>query len=330
MQSAVAPEQVVHSAASSLFVVPHGISRIAEGRRQAVPLLSRSPQEADLVRRGAHPDLIELCPAKGKVKIGIDQVRQVIHQAQFAPTQAAQKVCLVPRAEDLTPEAANALLKVLEEPPRGLIFLFLVEHPGDLLPTIVSRSRVIRIRPTTNEELLARLTEAGYGASEARHLIDVVADESELNELIGHPIDLATKEEEAVASVSSARDEGLVAYAIGDDPIVRHAAVTSLLARFVTRDLRLITLGARMISRAGSDAAHRLLAGLLTAVFAALPNVHQEERRVTPLPTLHIDVRRGLRLCQRIARAQRAVERYTPLEAVFLSLFLSVCEVRDD
>ena len=82
-------------------------------------LLVRSPQEENLVLRGAHLDLIELSAPEGKERIGIAQVREVIHQAQFAPMQAAQKVCLLPRAEQLTMEAANALLKVLEEPPHG-------------------------------------------------------------------------------------------------------------------------------------------------------------------------------------------------------------------
>jgi len=84
------------SAVSSLLVVPHGTDRIAEGRRRAALLLARSTQEGDLVLRGGHPDLIELSAPEGKDKIGIAQVREVIHQAQFAPTQAEQKVCLLP------------------------------------------------------------------------------------------------------------------------------------------------------------------------------------------------------------------------------------------
>jgi len=137
--------------------VPHGTDRIPEGRRRASLLLARSPQEEHLVLRGAHPDLIELSAPEGKEKIGIAQVREVIHQAQFAPTQARQEVCLLPRAEQLTMEAANALLKVLEEPPRGLVFLFLAENPGDLLATIVSRSQVIHMVPSVDSDSLSSI-----------------------------------------------------------------------------------------------------------------------------------------------------------------------------
>lgn len=334
MQSAIAHEQVAHSAASSVFVVPHAVSRISEGRRQAAPLLSRSPQEADLVRRGVHPDLIELSPAKGKAKIGIDQVRQVIHQAQFAPTQASQKVCLVPQAEDLTPEAANALLKVLEEPPRGLVFIFLVENSGDLLPTIVSRSRVVRMRPTGNEALLARLAEAGYKASEAAFLADIVANEDELAEFIGATVDLTSRVKEAAATVSEATADELLKLAIARDSIARDAAVSKLLVRLISGDVELAVTGARSMARAGIGAAQQLLSLLLTKVFASFTGKSESHdvktKGTRSRASLQIDARNGVWLCRRIERAQRAVERYTPLEPVFLSLFLSVCEVRDE
>jgi len=90
MQSATITHNNVHSASSSLLVVPHGTDRLAEGRRRASLLLARSPQEEDLVLRGVHPDLIELSAPEGKEKIGIAQVREVIHQAQFAPTCRAR------------------------------------------------------------------------------------------------------------------------------------------------------------------------------------------------------------------------------------------------
>lgn len=339
MQSAVVHEQVIPSVASSVFVVPHGTARTDEGRRRAAALLSRSPQEEDLVRRGVHPDLIELSPAKGKAKIGIDQVREVIHQAQFAPTQASQKVCLVPQAEGLTPEAANALLKVLEEPPRGLVFIFLVENPGDLLPTIVSRSRVVRMRPTGNDAILSRLAEAGYEATEAAYIADIVENEAELAEFIGGTVELASRMKEAVAAVSEATADGLLKLAIGgdsiaSDSIARDAAVTCLLSRLIGGDVELAVTGARSLARAGIDAAQRLLSLLLTKVFASFTgrseSLDVKAKGTGSLASLRMNAKDGVWLCRRIERAQRAVERYTPLEAVFLSLFLSVCEVQDE
>jgi len=87
-------------------------------------------------------------------------------------------------------EAANALLKVLEEPPRGLVFLFLAENPGDLLATIVSRSQVVRMAPSVGSDSVSRLTQAGYEETDAHYLMEIVENESELEPFITHLVDL--------------------------------------------------------------------------------------------------------------------------------------------
>ena len=129
---------------ASLFLVPATADRLVLGRTLAAPLLSSSSQEVERAKLRGHPDLLELVAPDGKERIGIAQVRDLIRSAQFSPVQGDRKVCLIPRAEALTPEASNALLKIVEEPPRGLAFVLLADHPSDLLPTIVSRSRVVR------------------------------------------------------------------------------------------------------------------------------------------------------------------------------------------
>ena len=327
MQSATITDNNVHSASSSLLVVPHGTDRVAEGRRRAALLLARSPQEGDLVLRGGHPDLIELSAPEGKDKIGIDQVREVIHQAQFAPTQAKQKVCLLPRAEELTMEAANALLKVLEEPPRGLVFLFLAENPGDLLATIVSRSQVVRVQPTIDSDSISRLTAAGYGEADARYLIDIVENEGELEPFIARPVDLASAKREASQVAAEATGTELIALAIGDDPIVRSAAASRLLHRLTEDDRELAVTGAIAIARTDRDVAARLLGNLLAISFSALrEGINCEDTpRSDRLGLLAVDPALWGVTCRRIQRAQRALDRYTFLEGVFLSLLLSVC-----
>ena len=315
------------SAVSSLLVVPHGTDRVAEGRRRAALLLARSSQEEALVLRGGHPDLIELSAPVGKNKIGIAQVREVIHQAQFAPTQAQQKVCLLPRAEQLTMEAANALLKVLEEPPRGLVFLFLAENPGDLLATIVSRSQVIRMRPTIEGDTISRLSAAGYEEEDARYLIDIVENEGELDLFITHPVNLPSARKEASQVVAEATGNELIALALGNDPIVRHAAVSHLLLRLTRGDRELAVTAAIAAARAGRDSAAGLLANLLSVAFSAMrEGIEQEEdRRTDQLGLSAIDPALWGVICRAIQRAQRALDRYTYLDGVLLSLFLSVC-----
>jgi len=312
--------------ASSLVVVPHGTDRIAEGRRRASLLLARSPQEEDLVLRGAHPDLIELSAPEGKERIGIAQVREVIHQAQFAPTQAAQKVCLLPRAEQLTMEAANALLKVLEEPPRGLVFLFLAENPGDLLATVVSRSQVIRMVPTVDSDSVSSLTTAGYEETDAHYLMEIVENESELEPFITHLVELPSARKEASQVAAEATGAELIALAVGDDPIVRRAAASHFLLRLTQGDREFAVTGAISAARAGRDAAARLLANLILVSFSALREAIERESapRTDRLGLSAIDPAVWGVTCRRIQRAQRGLDRYTFLEGVFLSLFLSV------
>ena len=78
MQSSTMTDNNALSVASSLVVVPHGTNRVAEVRRRAATLLARSPQETELVLRGAHPDLIELSAPEGKEKIALPDAVKVL------------------------------------------------------------------------------------------------------------------------------------------------------------------------------------------------------------------------------------------------------------
>lgn len=110
-------------------------------------LLGTSPQDpvSRLISAQSHPDLLVLERAVegGKVKksISVDQARDLPEFFSKSPSQAQYRVAIIDAADDLNLNAANALLKVLEEPPeRGV--LFLVTHaPGRLLATIRSRCR---------------------------------------------------------------------------------------------------------------------------------------------------------------------------------------------
>jgi hypothetical protein len=251
-------------------------------------------------------------------------VREVIHQAQFAPTQASRKVCLLPRAEELTMEAANGLLKVLEEPPRGMVFLFLAENSGDLLPTTVSRSQVVRVRPNVDSDVTARLVSAGYKEDDARYLAGILEDEDELEAFISDPIDITVAEREAELVVAEAAGEELITLSVGSDPIVRRSASSRLLLMLVRGERGLAVSGSIAAARAGRDGAARLLSGLLAASFASLREGIKGDGRGSELaPTA------WGRICRRIQRAQRALDRYTFMEGVFLSLFLDICKVDD-
>ena len=96
------------------------------------------------VSKGVHPDILELSPEKREITI--KQVREVINFLKYAPLEASYKVILIKDAEKLNPEASNALLKSLEEPPEYALFILLTENFTQLLPTIVSRTQVVRFR----------------------------------------------------------------------------------------------------------------------------------------------------------------------------------------
>lgn len=100
--------------------------------------------------RGVHPDVKWVTRAKRL--IGIDQIRLLQEDAVYPPSEAPRKVYVLAEAEALSPEAANSLLRILEDPPPYLVFLLLARSL-DLLPTIISRCRVIRLEPRPPEAL---------------------------------------------------------------------------------------------------------------------------------------------------------------------------------
>ena len=95
-----------------------------------------------------HPDIIYLAKQKDKKTYGIDEIReQIIKQAYIKPFIAAKKIFVIKEGDDLTKEAQNGLLKVLEEPPEYVTFIILVSEKSMLLDTVLSRSCVINLHP---------------------------------------------------------------------------------------------------------------------------------------------------------------------------------------
>lgn len=93
---------------------------------------------------GIHPDIIlvrRLEDDKGRLKreIGVEQIRDVIRSAYIAPNEADRKVFIIEDADLMNFSAQNAALKLLEEPPRGVLLLLCVRNAGQLLPTVRSR-----------------------------------------------------------------------------------------------------------------------------------------------------------------------------------------------
>ena len=103
-----------------------------------------------------HPD-VGLVVAPKRV-LRVEQMRQIEMEANFRPFEGKARVFLIDEADKLNDASANALLKVLEEPPRTSYLILITARPAMLLPTILSRCQMIRFSPLTPAEIETHLT----------------------------------------------------------------------------------------------------------------------------------------------------------------------------
>ena len=125
------------------------------------------PAVAGQIAQGAHPNLLHLTrPYDSKAKrfktqLSVDEIRKT--QSFYGLTAGADgwRVTIVDSADDMNASAANALLKILEEPPKKSIFLVITHSPGRLLPTIRSRCRFLPLKPLPEGDILSLLKRLG-------------------------------------------------------------------------------------------------------------------------------------------------------------------------
>lgn len=103
-----------------------------------------------------HPDFIEITSDKESGKIGIEQIRDLKKFAHLKPYKSASKLILIERSENLTLEAQNSFLKLLEEPPYQTFFILTAPHKKSLLPTITSRCREIKLKAEVDIEFTSK------------------------------------------------------------------------------------------------------------------------------------------------------------------------------
>ncbi len=108
------------------------------------------------VERGVHPDLTVLTSTE-TTPIKVDTIRELVVTAWRAPTASSHRFLIIDGADRMTPEAANALLKTLEEPPTSARFILLAESQQLVLPTIRSRCGKVAYRPLPDSFVLSVL-----------------------------------------------------------------------------------------------------------------------------------------------------------------------------
>lgn len=289
------------SSASTLYLTGEAASaataRLEMGLELAAAHVSRELKQQQTARRGVHPDVMVLEAASSRGKIGIDQVRAILRAAQFVPEQGERRVCLIPQAERLTAQAANGLLKVLEEPPRGMVFVLIAAHAQDVLPTVLSRLRIVRSA--------AAVTGAGDGGS---------AEEGGSKPEEALNLDTVDDLDRALADARRA---------------VRARGATCAIEAVERRDRTTAIALARLLAKRDDAEIGRALDALMQRCASILREDIRAER-VEVGDARHTRQRRLASMCRTIDEAQRAMWVYTPKEAVLVRLFLAATEEEAD
>ncbi len=152
-------EKIEHD---DLFL-PHNVEMLAEREK-----LASDKRGDDPLMLATHADFITFSPDGPLRQVSIQQIRLLKDQARMNPSRGKWRVFLIDQIDRANEQAANSLLKVLEEPPSHLLIFMTAENPYDLLPTIRSRSVNIRMHRLQEAEIASFLATRGLDAPERR------------------------------------------------------------------------------------------------------------------------------------------------------------------
>jgi DNA polymerase III delta' subunit len=161
---------------SLLFAGPSGVGKkdTALVVAKALNCLNREDDACEecsfcrAVNHGSAPDVLEISPERSVLKI--DRMRLLKEAAYLKPMTGRKRVFLIVDADKMNREAANSLLKVLEEPPLFSHIILLTENPFVLLPTIRSRCQLLSFASISREDIENRLVDRGTPREQARTL----------------------------------------------------------------------------------------------------------------------------------------------------------------
>lgn len=133
-----------------LFVGPHGVGKTSVARILAFAIIGEKYSTEK-----KHIDVIEIDAASNT---GVDNIRELIDKAQIAPSLAKKKVYIIDEVHMLSKSAFNALLKLLEEPPKHVVFILATTEEHKVLSTIVSRMQKFVFRRVSDDLIAKHLT----------------------------------------------------------------------------------------------------------------------------------------------------------------------------
>lgn len=185
---------------ASLLCGESGVGKLHFAKNFAARLLCTTPLDdaacgqchaCEVYAAGSHPDFLQLAPAEGSQVITVDEVRRLTQFVAHTPQLGDNKVIIIVPAESLNINAANALLKSLEEPQRNTYFLLLSESVGRLPATVRSRCQIRQFAQPDTTLALNWLRQ-----------LDAQYQESDLLRVGGRPL-LLLRENELVALEST-------------------------------------------------------------------------------------------------------------------------------
>ena len=104
-------------------------------------------------------DVKYIAKKEGKSTIGVEEIRSMREDIYLSPTESAYKIYIVEDAQAMTPQAQNALLKIFEEPPSGVVIFLLCDNIQKILSTIKSRAQLVRMQRLTDDAVRSALLE---------------------------------------------------------------------------------------------------------------------------------------------------------------------------
>jgi DNA polymerase-3 subunit delta' len=133
------------------------------------------------IEAGNHPDVHVVSPDGTSVKI--DQIRSLRREMTMRAVESVHKVYIIEHVDRMTTQAANSLLKFLEEPPFGVLALLLTENSHAVLPTILSRCQQIALSPLPPDAVAQALASAGIPLGPARVAAHITTDVEDARQL---------------------------------------------------------------------------------------------------------------------------------------------------